>query len=189
MGQEDAARASLSNAQAVQRAAEQRLAHGLATQPDVLEARSATARAEYDLQAILGAEEIARGDLATALGASASTVIQIKSPDQIPSRESIGDTVDQAINRALEQRPDLMQQMTEIRSENARVQEARAAYYPALTLNVTPAIPSLYGLQFPYPWSHAADKSIEKYASDSVSGVSRERVATFGFRTQWALAF
>ena len=78
MGQEDAARASLSNAQAVQRAAEQRLAHGLATQPDVLEARSATARAEYDLQAMLSAEEIARGDLATALGASATTVIQIK---------------------------------------------------------------------------------------------------------------
>ncbi len=71
MGQEDAVRASLSNAQAVQRAAEQRLAHGLATQPDVLEARSATAQAEYDLQAILGAEEIGRGDLATAVGTSA----------------------------------------------------------------------------------------------------------------------
>lgn len=49
MGQEDAARASLSNAQAVQQAAEERLAHGLATLPDVLEARSATAQAEYDL--------------------------------------------------------------------------------------------------------------------------------------------
>jgi outer membrane protein len=157
MGQEDAARASLSNAQVVQRAAEQRLAHGLATQPDVLEVRSATAQAEYDLQAILGAEEIARGDLASAIGASAATVIQVQSLDQIPSRESIGDTVDQAINRALEQRPDLMQQVAEIQSENARVQEARAAYYPALTLNVTPAIPSLYGLQSPYPWSHTAD--------------------------------
>ena len=156
MGQEDAARASLSNAHAVQLAVEQRLAHGLATQPDVLEARSATAQAEYDLQAILGAEEIARGDLATALGAPATTMIQIESPDQIPSRESIGDTVDQAINRALQQRPDLMQQVAEIRSENARVQEARAAYYPALTLNVIPAIPLLYGLQSPYPWSHTA---------------------------------
>jgi outer membrane protein len=157
IGQEDAARASLSNAQAVQRAAEQRLAHGLATQPDVLEAWSATAQAEYDLQAILGAEEIGRGDLATAVGISATAVIQVQSLDQIPSRETIGDTVDQAINRAFEQRPDLMQQVAEIRSENARVQEARAAYYPALTLNVTPAIPSLYGSQFPYPWSHTAD--------------------------------
>lgn len=157
MGQEDAARASLSNAQAVQHAAEERLAHGLATQPDVLEARSATAQAEYDLQAIVGAEEIARGDLATAVGASATTVIQVQSLDQIPIRESIGDTVDQAINRALEQRPDLMQLVAGIRSDNARVQEARAAYYPALTLNVTPAIPSLYGLQAHYPWSHASD--------------------------------
>src|SRR6201993_931015 len=100
MGQEDAARASLSNAEAVQRAAEQRLAHGLATQPDVLEARSATAQAEYDLQAILGAEEIARGDLASAVGASAATAIQVQSLDQIPSRKSIGDTAGQSINRA-----------------------------------------------------------------------------------------
>jgi outer membrane protein len=45
MGQEDAARASLANAQAVQEAAEDRLAHGLATLPHVLEARSATAQA------------------------------------------------------------------------------------------------------------------------------------------------
>ena len=157
MGQEDAARASLSNAQAVQRAAEERSAHGLATLPDVLEARSATAQAEYDLQAILGAEEIARGDLATAVGISATTAIQIESLDQIPTGETIGDTVDQAIDRALKQRPDLLQRVAEIRSEKARVQEARAAYYPALTLNVTPAIPSLYGLQSPYAWSHTAD--------------------------------
>ena len=47
MGQEDAARASLSDAQAVQQAAEDRMAHGLATLPDVLEARSATAQADY----------------------------------------------------------------------------------------------------------------------------------------------
>ncbi len=72
-GQEEAAGASLVNAQAVQQAAEERLRNGLATLPDVLEARSATAQAQYDLQAVLGAEEITRGDLATALGASAST--------------------------------------------------------------------------------------------------------------------
>src|SRR5215469_17604320 len=66
-GQEDAARASLSNAQAVQQAAEDRLNNGLSTLPDVLEARSATAQAEYELQAVLGAQEIARGDLATSL--------------------------------------------------------------------------------------------------------------------------
>jgi outer membrane protein len=40
-GQEEAARASLSNAEAVQQAAEERLNNGLATLPDVLESRSA----------------------------------------------------------------------------------------------------------------------------------------------------
>src|SRR5580765_171299 len=66
-GQEEASRANLSNAQAVQQAAEERLNNGLATLPDLLEARSATAQAEYELQAVQGAEEIAHGNLATAL--------------------------------------------------------------------------------------------------------------------------
>jgi outer membrane protein TolC len=157
MGQEDAARASLSNARAVEQSAEDRLKNGLATLPDVLEARSATAQAEYDLQAVLGAEQIARGDLSTAVGTSATAVIHAEPLDQVPIPEAIGDTVDQAINRALEKRPDLMQQVAEIRSANARVKEARAAYYPALSLSVSPAAQSLYGLQSPYPWSHTAD--------------------------------
>jgi outer membrane protein len=154
VGQEDAARASLSNAQAVEQSADDRLKNGLATLPDVLEARSATAQAEYDLQAVLGAEEIARGDLATAVGASATVLIHVVPLDQVPTPESIGDTVDQAINRALAKRPDLMQQVAEIRSANARIKEARAAYYPTLSLNVSPAAQSLYGLQSPYPWTH-----------------------------------
>ena len=62
-GQEEAAGASLVNAQNVQQAAEERLRNGLATLPDVLKARSATAQAQYDLQAVLGAEQVARGDL------------------------------------------------------------------------------------------------------------------------------
>jgi outer membrane protein TolC len=126
MGQEGAARASVSNAQAVEQAAGDRLKNGLATLPDVLEARSATAQAEYDLQAVLRAEQNARGDLSTAVGISATKVIQAEPLDRVPIPESIGDTVDQAINRALDKRPDLMQQVAEIRSANARVKEARA---------------------------------------------------------------
>jgi outer membrane protein len=154
IGQEDAARASLSNAQAVQQAAEDRLANGLATLPDVLEARSATAQADYDLQTVLGDEQIARGDLATAIGASATTLIRTQPLDQIPAPESIDDTVDQVIDRALERRPDLMQQVAEIRSANGRVKEAKAAYYPSLSLDVAPAPAELYGYQSPFPWAN-----------------------------------
>jgi outer membrane protein len=170
VGQEDAARASLSNAQAVEQSADDRLRNGLATLPDVLEARSATAQAEYDLQAVLGAEEIARGDLATAVGTSATVLIEVVPLDQVPTPESIGDTIDQAINRALAKRPDLMQQVAEIRSASARIKEARAAYHPTLSLYVSPAAQSLYGLQSPYPWT---------YTTDLVGGV--------GFSLQWTI--
>ena len=156
-GQEDAARASLSNAQAVQQAAEDRLNNGLATLPDLLEARSATAQAEYELQAVLGAEEIARGDLATSLGTSPTTTIHVQPLKELPIPDSIGDTVDTAINRALAQRPDLMQQVAEIRSANARVKEAHAAFYPTLNLTVRPAGTSLFGLQQNFPWAYTAD--------------------------------
>ena len=157
MGQEEAAQASLSNAQAVQHAAEERLAHGLATLPDVLEARSATAQAEYDLQAIIGAEEIARGDLATAVGTAANQVINVQPLDQVPTPESISDTVEEVINRAIRQRPDLMQELAGIRSAHAKVKEARAAYYPSLSLSASSAVPSLSGIQSPFDWQHTAD--------------------------------
>ena len=157
MGQEDAAKASLLNAQTVQQAAEDRLAHGLTTLPDVLEARSATAQAEFDLQAVIGSEEIARGDLATAVGTSATAAIHVQPLDQVPIPDATGDSVDQAIERALVKRPDLLQQVAEIRSANARIKEARADYYPRLTLNVTPVAQSSYGSQQQLPWAHTAD--------------------------------
>src|ERR1700741_2668533 len=159
IGQEDSAQASLANAKAVEQAAQARLTNGLATLPDVLEARSATAQAEYDLQSALGAEEIARGDLATAVGTSASVAIRVQPLDQLPPPDSISETVEATINRAFAQRPDFMQQTAEIRTASARLKEARAAYYPTRGVNVSPAIPSLYGIQQPFHWSHTSDLS------------------------------
>ena len=155
-GQEDAARASLSNAQGVQQSAEERLNNGLATLPDVLEARSATAQAEYELQTALGAEETAQGDLATALGTSPTATIHTETLKELPSPDSMVDSVDLAINRAFAQRPDLMRLVAEIKSSNAKVKEARAAFYPSLAVNVNPVAQSLYGLQQTLPWGHTA---------------------------------
>jgi outer membrane protein len=169
-GQEDSARASLANAQAVQEAAEERLKNGLATLPDVLEARSATAQAQYDLQAVLGQELIAQGDLATALGASATLTVRVQPLDQLTIPDSIDETAEQAIDRALAQRPDLMQQVAEVRSANARVKEARAAYYPTLNFIVEPTAESFYAQQQQLPWGHTADL---------VGGV--------GFRLNWTV--
>lgn len=156
MGQEDAAEASLSNAKAVQQAAEERLKNGLATLPDVLEARSATAQAEYELQAAVGGEEIARGNLATALGILPTAAIRIQPLKELSIPNSLGDTVESAINRAFAQRPDLLQQVAEIRAGNAKVKEARAANYPSLNVDVGPIAQSRYGLQQTLPWASTA---------------------------------
>ena len=157
VGQEDAARADLANAQAVQQAAEDRLNNGLATLPDVLEARSATAQSEYELQAVLGAEEVARGDLATSLGLPPTTAIRVQALNDLVIPDSIGDTVDAAIDRALAQRPDLLQRVAEIRSANARIKEANAAYYPSLKVKAAPTGEALFGLQQTFPWAYTAD--------------------------------
>jgi outer membrane protein len=155
--QDTAARASLANAEAVQQAAEERLRNGLATLPDVLEARSATAQSQYDLQAVLGAEQIARGDLATAVGAPAATMIRVEPLSEVPTPESIGETVKQVIYRALDQRPDLQAQVADIRLGEAQLEEARAAYYPSLNFKANASAQSLYFQQQTLPWGHTAD--------------------------------
>jgi outer membrane protein len=154
--QEVAARASLANAQTVQQAAEERLRNGLATLPDVLEARSATAQSQYELQAILGAEEVAQGDLATSLGTSATTMIRVQPLSEVPTPDSVRDTVEQVIHRALEQRPDLQEDAAGVSVANARRKEAQAAFYPSFSLRAYPSAQSLYIYQPPFPWGHTA---------------------------------
>jgi outer membrane protein len=155
--QDTAARASLANAVAVQQAAEERLSNGLATLPDVLEARSATAQSQYDLQAVLGAEQTARGDLATALGASAATMIRVEPLSELPTPETIGETVERAIDRALDQRPDLQAEVAAIGFAEAQRKEARAAYYPSLNFRANPSAQSLYLQQQQLRPGHTAD--------------------------------
>ena len=155
--QETAARASLANAVAVQQAAEERLRNGLATLPDVLEARSATAQSQYDLQAVLGAEQISRGDLATALGAPAATMIRIEPLTEVPTPESFGESVEQVTYRALDKRPDLQGEVAGVRLAEAQRKEARAAYYPSLNFRANPTAESLYIEQQTLPWGHTSD--------------------------------
>jgi outer membrane protein len=156
-GQIDAAESSLTNALTVQRAAEDRLQHGLATMPDVLEARSAAAQAEYQLQAVRGAEDISRGNLAKALGIFPTVLIHSQTLEQLSIPDSISDSVEAALDHAFAQRPDLMQQLAEVRSANARIKEARAAFYPTLSLNAAASGQGMEGSQQSLPWVHTSD--------------------------------
>ena len=157
VGQLAAAEASLTNALTVQQAAEERLQNGLATMPDVLEARSASAQAEYELQAIVGAQDVAQGNLAKALGTFPTSPIHVQPLERLTVPDTLADSVELALDRAFEQRPDLMQQLADVRSANARVKETRAAYYPTVGLNGYGGGQGLYASQDSGPWVHRGD--------------------------------
>ena len=149
--QQQAAEANLANAQAVQAAAEDRLAHGLSTRPDVLEAQSSTAQSQYNLQTAAGAYQNARGDLATAIGTSASVAVQVEPVTSLSIPDTVEDSVEQLITRALQQRPDLLQQVADLRAREAQVKQAKSAYYPSLTTNVWAGQQYLSGFQEQFP--------------------------------------
>jgi outer membrane protein TolC len=146
-GQEDAAEANLTNARTVREAAEARLQLGLATLPDVLESRSAEAQADYDLQAAIGATEIAHGDLANSLGISPITQFQVESIDSLNIPTELTDTVEGAIDRALKQRPDLMARVAQLRAAEAEVKAAKTAYYPTLSFDGSGGLSHSYAQQ------------------------------------------
>ncbi|RZU35195.1 TolC family protein [Edaphobacter modestus] len=155
LGQEEAAKATLANAQAVQQEAESRLRDGLATLPDVLEARAATAQADYDLQAEIGAVEIAQGDLSTTLGLPPNSQYHVQDVNDLTIPEALTESVDQAIDRAFEQRPDLMQQVASLRAADASLTTSRSTYLPTLAFSGIGGLQRGYGRQDLLPDTYA----------------------------------
>lgn len=155
IGQQGAAEASLKNAQTVQEDAEDRLTHGLATKPDVLEATAATAQAQYDLQSVTGAEDIARGDLATAIGLPPQTRIQIENINSLPAPAELLQSVEQAIDRAFKQRPDLKEQVARLSAAEAGIRQARSSYFPTLSFTGEGGTERQYGEQEQLPPAYA----------------------------------
>jgi outer membrane protein len=130
-----AAQETLKTAQTTQNAAEDRLRNGRATLPDVLNARAETLQAVFDLAAADGDEKIARVALAEELGVEPSPTIIIDAQGNAPLPESLTLAIDELINRAMDERPDLLAQIAEIRSANDEVRAAKAEYRPQILLS------------------------------------------------------
>jgi outer membrane protein len=154
-GEVAAAEANLTSARTVREAAEQRLDLGVATVPDLLEARSAEARAVYTLESVRGARLIASGDLATVLTASPTSDYKVQSLDSLPIPGELNETAEHAINKALSQRPDLLAQMEQVRAANAAIASAHSAWYPRLTIEGDEGFLRAFGQQTPFPGVYA----------------------------------
>jgi outer membrane protein len=130
-----AAQEILRTAQTTQDAAESRLNNGLATLPDVLNAKAETSQALFDLESADGDEKIARVTLAEAVGAEPSPNIVIDGQNGAPLPEALTLSIDALIDRAMADRPDLMAQASRIRAAKDEVRAAKAEYKPQILLS------------------------------------------------------
>jgi outer membrane protein TolC len=108
---------------------------GLATEPDRLLAVQDEAKAAYDLEAARGEVLNARARLAESLGITPEAPLKTAALAEIALPKDLEESAEKVIDQALEQRPDLSARLAEIRSEEAAVKKAEAAYWPTLSLN------------------------------------------------------
>ena len=154
-----AAAVSLKNAQADEADAGARLEHGLATKPDLLEAQAARAQSEYDLQAAQGAEEIARGGLATALELPPETALRVAEVDTLTVPAKLADSVREETERALNERPDLKALLARMKAADAEIGRQRSTYLPTLNLSGNAGETRQYGQQDLLPPGYAGGET------------------------------
>jgi outer membrane protein TolC len=130
-----AERSAIAEAQANLTAAERRNKVGLATIADVLQARTALSQERLNLETTQGNLQAARGSLASALGLPANLPFEL---EPLPATMPVGaitQSVDSVINDALRNRPDLAAARAQAAAAAAQIRVARAAEFPALSLN------------------------------------------------------
>lgn len=115
-------------------AAQERHRVGLATVADELQARTALSQARLDVETTEGALQTTRGALAVSVGLPANTPYDISPPDTTFPVESLVDSVDTLIDRALAARPDLAAEAATVEQARARVKQLRSERLPALTV-------------------------------------------------------
>jgi outer membrane protein TolC len=150
-----AAEASLKSADAVAEATQARYDNGLATLPDVAEARSADAQASYDLQLRIGDEQKATGRLATLLTAPPYSQFKTQSIEDLTVPDTLPDNAHELIELALHQRPDLLAQLARIDAAQAEAKKAKKAFYPTLAFSGEYGKLHAWGDQTPYPNAYA----------------------------------
>ncbi|QNI30495.1 TolC family protein [Alloacidobacterium dinghuense] len=154
-GLREAAEVSLKDAQTSEAAAQERRNNGLATVPEVLEAKAATAKALYDLKSAIGAEQVEIGNLARAITANPVKPLKVEPLDQLRIPDKLDQSVEDAINTAFKDRPDLQADQARVSAAQAEVKHAHTSYYPSLTFEGSKGWIRGFGEQYGYPGTYA----------------------------------
>jgi len=131
-GKRNASQAALDSTRSVEEAVQARKDHGLATRPELLQAQEEAARAAYELEDAIAAEHDTRMALLESVGIGPATPIEIADVSQRPLPPELTESVDEAVDRALTQRPDLIALLASVQAKEAEVRRARAEFWPRL---------------------------------------------------------
>jgi outer membrane protein len=130
LGRRNASQAAYDSASTLAEAVAARKDRGLATRPELLQAEEEEAKAAYELADATAAESDARMALLETVGIGPSTPIEIADVSQRPLPPELSESLDEAVDRALAQRPDLLALLADVQAKRAAVRGARADYWP-----------------------------------------------------------
>jgi outer membrane protein TolC len=126
---------ALEAAQTVQQAVQARIDNGLATKPELLQAQQQTAQSDFDVEATTGAESDARVALVESIGILPTVPLMVADlGERLADVDQAGRSVDELIEQALSQRPDLVAKLANLHAKEYEVHKVRAEYYPKLAV-------------------------------------------------------
>src|SRR5215831_5835789 len=107
---------ALEAARTVEEAVQARIDNGLATQPELLQAQQQSAQTAFDVDATTGLESDARVALVESIGILPTVPLKVADLSQRSTSEANG-SVDELIERALWQRPDLVAKLANVHAK------------------------------------------------------------------------
>src|SRR5438876_2125323 len=126
---------ALEAAQTVEEAVQARVDNGLATKPELLQAQQQSAQTAFDVEATTGAESDARVALAESIGLLPTVPLKVADLGQRSTSEQANGSVDELIERALWQRPDLVAKLANVHAKQDGIKKVRAEYYPKVAID------------------------------------------------------
>jgi outer membrane protein TolC len=140
----EAIRQILETARTTQAQAEAQLANGRSTLPDVLNAKSGTARAEYDLASSVGDDAAARVALREAIGVEPSESIAVAKPATMPAADEVSASAAALVEAAMKERPDLASLAEKLRAAQEELKVARSSYRPTVEFAAKGSVQSIW---------------------------------------------
>ena len=126
---------ALQSAQTVEQAVQARVNNGLATRPELLQGQQQSAQAAFDVEASAGVESDARVALVESIGILPTVPLKVADLGAgLPDVDQTNRSVNELIEQALSQRPDLVAKLANLHAKEDDVHKVRAEYYPKVAV-------------------------------------------------------